>query len=799
MKHWILSSFCVLILMGQTLAQSGTGIVHGLVKGIDGPIPGAAVYVKGSGLGTQTDQHGKYNLKLPAGTHTITIKAIGFEVQHNTVEVKPGQKHQLHAEIKESQTELEEVTVTESSVIEQVRESAYNVVALDAKKLHNSTLSLSQALNKASGIKIRESGGVGSDASVTLNGFRGRNVKIFMDGVPMQGFGSAFQLNNIPVNLAERIEVYKGVVPIEFGADAMGGVINIVTNQSPNTYLDASYSYGSFNTHKTNIVVNHTTKSGFYFRVNAFQNYSDNNYKVKTKVLTETGNYTLDEHWVERFHDKYHNETVMARMGFVNKSWADQIFLGLTLGQEYNEVQNSSLLQFVYGQRLTKSQTILPSFFYQKNDLLVKGLDVRLTANYNLNYNDNIDTSTSRYNWFGDKLESNTVGEVGVNTLSKYKNKNASSTANITYAINPKHSIAVNNVITVYERKMSTDVALTEELTALDTLRRYSLKSVTGLSYRYSPSENWNFNLFAKNYYQKSVGPYDQANSTSHPEYVEATQDYSTQGLGLAATYFFRPFQLKASVERAYRLPTERELFGDEVLESANSSLRAENSMNYNLGLSVNKNINRKHSIYADVTGYYRDTKDFIRRVQEQRFGTMGNINHGQVRNIGVDGEVRYSFKNKFTLGGTVTYMDMRNKERYRTGTGSALSGTYDNRMPNIPYFFGNADAGYMLNNVFGKGNMLSFNYTFNFVNEYYLLWESQGNASTKATLPRQMYHDLAISWMTQNGRYNISLEANNFTNELLYDNFSLQKPGRSFNIKFRYFLMKKGRASKRK
>ena len=55
---------------------------------------------------------------------------------------------------------------------------------------------------------------------------------------------------------ADRIEVYKGVVPVGFGTDAIGGVVNIVTNKQPGKwFMDASYSYGSFNTH------NHTCAS----------------------------------------------------------------------------------------------------------------------------------------------------------------------------------------------------------------------------------------------------------------------------------------------------------------------------------------------------------------------------------------------------------------------------------------------------------------------------------------------------------------------------------------------------------
>src|SRR5690606_20725859 len=190
---------------------------------------------------------------------------------------------------------LNEVEVIGKSAIKEVREAPYNVVALDAKSLYNSTLDLGHMLDRASGVKIRETGGTGSNMSVFLNGFTGRHIKLFMDGVPMEGFGSAFQLNNIPVNIADRIEVYKGVVPIEFGADAMGGVINIVTNQSANSYLDVSYSYGSFNTHKTNISLGHTTRGGFTFQLNAFQNYSDNDYKVRTNVLdVQTGNFSWE-------------------------------------------------------------------------------------------------------------------------------------------------------------------------------------------------------------------------------------------------------------------------------------------------------------------------------------------------------------------------------------------------------------------------------------------------------------------------------------------------------------------------
>ena len=71
-------------------------------------------------------------------------------------------------------------------------------------------------------MKLRESGGVGSDMQLMLDGFSGKHVKVFIDGVPQEGAGTAFDLNNIPVNFAERIEVYKGVVPVRLRNRCVG-------------------------------------------------------------------------------------------------------------------------------------------------------------------------------------------------------------------------------------------------------------------------------------------------------------------------------------------------------------------------------------------------------------------------------------------------------------------------------------------------------------------------------------------------------------------------------------------------
>ena len=211
----------------------------------------ATVYLKGTTFGCTTNEKGIYHLKAPAGHYTLVVSAVGFETVEKKVELTQDERNKLNIMINPATTELDEVVVT-STGVSRIKRSAFNAVAVDTKELQNTTKNLSDALTKAPGMKLRESGGVGSDMQLMLDGFSGKHVKVFIDGVPQEGVGSSFGLNNIPVNFADRIEVYKGVVPVGFGTDAIGGVINIVTNKKRQRwFLDASYSYGSFNTHKS--------------------------------------------------------------------------------------------------------------------------------------------------------------------------------------------------------------------------------------------------------------------------------------------------------------------------------------------------------------------------------------------------------------------------------------------------------------------------------------------------------------------------------------------------------------------
>lgn len=747
----------------------------------------ATVYLKGTNYGGTTNEEGIYHLQAPAGEYTLVVSAIGYKTVEKPVKLMRGERTKMNVVISPQATELDEVVVVSNGVT-LLKRSAFNAVALDTKALQNSTQNLSEALAQAPGMKIRESGGVGSDMQLMMDGFTGKHIKIFIDGVPQEGVGSSFGLNNIPVNYAERIEVYKGVVPVGFGTDAIGGVINIITKKNRNKwFLDASYSYGSFNTHKSYVNFGQTFRSGLTYEINVFQNYSDNNYYVDTPVkdfTTGAINKKKIEH-VKRFHDTYHNEAVIGKIGFVDKKWADRLMFGFTYSHMYKDIQTGVRQEVVFGGKYRKGYSIMPSLDYRKRDFFVRGLDVVLTANYNKNMTNNVDTSSYEYNWRGEMRPLRMPGEQSYqNTRSDNNNWNGTLTAN--YRIGKAHTFTFNHVINAFRRS---NQSLLNEDSEANAIPKETRKNISGLSYRLMPTEHWNLSVFGKYYNQFIAGPV--ATSSAQDDYIRTTNSVSAMGYGAAGTYFIlKSLQAKLSYEKAYRLPTNEEMFGDEDLETGDISLKPENSDNVNLNLSYNETFG-KHSVYVEGGLIYRNTKDYIQRnISDLSGGKYGAtyVNHGRVETKGYNISVRYGFANWVSVGGNFTQMNVRDNVKTVTSGTNQESLTYGARMPNLPYQFANSDVTFYWRNLWKKGNTLSVTYDNLYMHSFPLYSEAVGSES-EFVVPTQFSHNLTLSYGIQNGRYNISFECRNLTNEKLYDNFSLQKAGRAFYGKVRVYF----------
>ena len=685
--------------------------------------------------------------------------------------------------VDEEVTQLSEIVLTGQSPIKQVQKAAYNVVAIEAQQLRNLNSNAADMLARVSGVKMRETGGVGAEANINLNGFTGRHVRIFIDGVPMNEANASFRINNIPAELIERIEIYKGVVPVTFGADALGGAINVVTRKSRYNYGNLSYTFGSFNTHKSTLNLGQFLTDNISVELNAYQNYSDNSYKVFTEYLDlQTGSYSKEKRWFKRFHDRYHNEAIIGRVNIFDEKWADKLSFALNYSQEDKQLQNANLMQKVFGGKYRKSHNYSSSVEYEKKNIL-KGLSFFLTGRYDFTTTQNVDEEARRYSWTGEYEPMVTRGESQLqNTI--FEGKTGYITSHLDYQLNEKHSFQLTHTFSNYTRR-NKNMLITNYTLDSDFMRRVNEKNISGLSYKFTPSERWNILAFGKYYNTAVTGPVIVTGYGSRAVYEEETHHTQAWGYGGATTYqLLKPLQAKLSYEKSFRLPTDTELFGDGDLEIGNYKLKPENSDNLNVNLSYQPAF-KVHSFLVEVGFAYRYIKDYIIRSiisAGANEGSAGSRNHGKVLNMGVDATLRYFYKDVFSVGANLSYMNLRNKEEFtETGRPSAI---YNDRLPNMPYLFGNADATCNIGSLIAKRDKLSLNYNLFFTEEFFTSWQSEG---TKIKVPRQLSHDVSLTYYTPNKRLSLSVEAKNITDELLYDNYSLQKAGRAFYAKLSY------------
>ena len=404
---------------------------------------GASVALKGTSYATLTNTKGEYEFVVPAENYVLVISYVGFKSKQTKISLGPSGKNISNITLEEDTATLEEVSVNGKSKVQRVREQAFNITAVDLKKSYNTSADLNQVLNRTTGVRVRESGGMGSDFKFSLNGFSGNQVKFFMDGIPIDSYGSSFTLNNIPVNLAERIEVYKGVVPVELGSDALGGAVNIITNQSVKRYIDASYSFGSFNTHKVAINTRFSGKNGLVANINAFGNYTDNNYRVEGTTSNSDGTFNPSQNY-KHFHDGYKSGAIMAEVGVKGKKYADYLLFGMMASANNKQIQTGTTMERVVGLAFNDSKAFVPSLKYKKDSLFTKNLSVNFIASYNVVQSRAVDTSSYRYSWDGSRYWSrvnNSGGELNnEKTIYVYDDNSFQANTNFKYDhIHHKH------------------------------------------------------------------------------------------------------------------------------------------------------------------------------------------------------------------------------------------------------------------------------------------------------------------------------------------------------------------------
>lgn len=779
--HVLLLLIC---LFPVSLAAQNKVILSGEVKEKDGtPLPLVTVAIENTTAGTYTNDRGCYSLTVTPGKQTLIVTLLGYNTIKTTIDIRKNRTMDFVME--ENSVTLNSVEVYGKTKTQQVKEGAFAVNALDIKPQVNSLKNINEMVNRTTGIKIREEGGVGSDFDLSINGMSGNSVRYFIDGMPLDAKGSGVSLANLPVNIIDRIEIYKGVVPASLGADALGGAINIITNQDKKNYLDVSYGIGSFHTHKVDLNAQFVEpKTSLIIKPTIGGNYSKNDYMMKGVEVWDEANRKYISANRRRFHDDYFSLLGQLEVGFVNKSWADAFFISGSYSKVDKELQTGSIQSKVYGMAERQVDAWNLSARYLKHNFLVNNLKLNASLSHTWDHSLTVDTAFRKYDWDGDYIESSRNEITGRDrSLRHYKRPLTIVRTNLDYQLNRNHSFNQNYLLSRTGNDRYDEID-TEFEPSNDVLAKHIL----GLSYNQSFFNGKMDNtFFVKDYINHlNIQQQDLYWITGSREASSSTKNNVGYGVGTRYS-FWEELALKASFEHSVRLPLARELLGNGTTIYPNVKLNPESSNNVNLGTYGSVRLAPGHLLYYEANAFYRDVNDYIHAVVSESEGMMQYENVSSVDIKGVEGEVRYNWKDYLQAIVNCSYQDARDKQKYRADGKPSIS--YDNKVPNRPWLFSNAELNFILRDLFQKNSKIRVGYNYQYVHWFFLTWEGYGVLESKSKIPTQHLHSAVLSYSWNKERYNISLECNNLFDNTLYDNYMLQKPGRSFFCKFRLFI----------
>lgn len=221
---------------------------HVIVKGTEENIPYATVLIIGSGQGTVSNEEGQFEFrKLPAGKYKLRVSAVGYKTQEKEVTVSKDFTAVIHFPMEEESFMTDEVVVSanRNEVSRKAAPVVVNVMSTKLFEMVNST-DLAKTLNYQSGLRVENNCQNCGFPQVRINGLEGPYSQILINSRPIiSALSGVYGLEQIPVNMIERVEVVRGGGSALFGANAVGGTINIITKDPINNSFQVSSMFSN--------------------------------------------------------------------------------------------------------------------------------------------------------------------------------------------------------------------------------------------------------------------------------------------------------------------------------------------------------------------------------------------------------------------------------------------------------------------------------------------------------------------------------------------------------------------------
>lgn len=237
---------CSQLVYSQKSSGNDANIVGHVVNNEGEHIPFATITVKGTTIGTTTDETGHYQLiNLPEKNLIIIAQSLGYKPKQVTTFAKAGQTNEVKFELEQDILNLEEIVVSADRG-QLKRTEAPVIVNTLSPKLFNSShaVSIGESLNFSPGLRLENNCQNCGFTQVRMNGMEGPYTQVLINSRPIfSGLAGVYGLELIPSNMVEKVEVVRGGGSALYGNNAIAGTINIILKEPDKNTWEVGSNY----------------------------------------------------------------------------------------------------------------------------------------------------------------------------------------------------------------------------------------------------------------------------------------------------------------------------------------------------------------------------------------------------------------------------------------------------------------------------------------------------------------------------------------------------------------------------
>jgi iron complex outermembrane receptor protein len=631
--------------------------------------------------------------------------------------------------------------------IDDHRQSGF-VATLDVVDRRHRVEDLSSVLSQMIGVRVRQYGGLGGFATVSIRGSSSNQVDVYLDGVPLNdAYTGVSNVGDLPLDGVRRVEVFRGFTPSHLGSSSMGGSINLITENDEGfgkptliSKVEARQSYGSFETSKQTVSLWSELQRVKFF-VHGGRLTSQGNFEFLNDNTTPLN--TADDRPAVRLNNDFESWNALGRLfaelpalGNATVSYNAAVreggvpgvgsFQSLTArSQRRSQLVNVQLdPQAVFWDRV---QTFAGGFYSQTDERFHDpNGEIGLTPQ---------DTDNSFQSYGGSVRARLRSGKVPVTLEAFYEAKDESFRPRQTL---PEPSIGPDRGRTTQTATISGDLFLLDQNLVLSVTQRF-LSQTTEF---YDPPQ------------LLGLPPSPQGKTRRNAQ---------TPRLG----FRWHPMSVltfKGNWGRTFRQPTMLELFGNIGSVTGAAGLEPEEGENRDIGVVLALDAaGALRDVFVEVVYLDNEIDNLILFFPNSQF-TSRPTNIGSARILGWEVSVSTLLFNRLRFAGNYTHLDARD-----TGPIPFYNG---NELPGRP----RDDVTLLLDYVRARWDV---SYELNWIGRNYL------DPANLRPVPAREIHNLALRLGLFTGWASLTGEVRNITNNQISDVNGFPLPGRSFYMTF--------------